>query len=109
MPYARSGSWRIKRPHREDLPNNERRPRREPDEPRRANIGHCRAHDLTHLLIYCTNFPVFCYHDARMPIDRFSDDAMLDDIQARCRCTKCGKKGAEIRPDWAPVMNRRTP
>ena len=80
----------------------------EQSEPRNANIGHCRAHDLTHLLIYCTNFPVFCYHDARIPIDGLPDDLQLDDIQARCRCTRCGKKGAEVRPDWAPVMDRRT-
>jgi hypothetical protein len=112
-PYARSGSWRTssrissrtRRPHREDLPNEQHPLVR--CQPRDARIADCRAQALTHILIYCTNFPAFCHHDAKRPIADFPDDLLLDDLQARCRCTRCGKKGAEVRPDWAPVVARR--
>ena len=104
MPYARSGSWR-KRPPRELLPNERRHEHQ--DQPRDANIADCRRHALTHLLIYCTNYPAYCHHDGTLPIDGLPDELLLDQIQVRCRCTRCGKKGADVRPDWAPVIGRK--
>jgi hypothetical protein len=32
--------------------------------------------------------------------DGWGDDVRLSDIEPNFTCTKCGKKGAEIRPDF---------
>jgi hypothetical protein len=36
-----------------------------------------------------------------MPIDGFPDDVEIPSIGARMRCEQCGKRGADVRPDWS--------
>jgi hypothetical protein len=74
------------------------------DRPREANIGHCRRLGLTHLVVFCTNTAAYCSHDARLPIINLPDEMLLDDIERRCRCAKCGTRKAEVRPDYSPIM-----
>ena len=102
MAYARSGSWRGKRPPREDLPQEDSSQSSGYDRnPPQGTVGDCRPHEITTLLIYCSNYAAFCYHEGTLPIAGLPDDLLFEDLGRRCRCTKCGKKGAEIRPDWS--------
>lgn len=75
-----------------------------PDRPREANIGHCRRLGVTHLVVFCTNTAAYCSHDAMTPIRDLPDEMLLDDIERRCRCVKCGTKKAEVRPVYSPIM-----
>jgi hypothetical protein len=104
MPYARSGSagaksWRSKRPSRDDLPN-ERGNGYDHNAPK-PTIGSCHPHEITTLLIYCSNYAAFCYHQGTLRVADFPDDMLFEQIGRRCRCTKCGQKGAQVRPDWS--------
>lgn len=91
------------RPAREDLPQ-ERTVDARPDRPRPgANIASCRKLNLTHLVIYCRNIAANCSHDARIPIADLPDDLLLDDIEARTRCQRCGAMKADVRPDYSPI------
>jgi hypothetical protein len=36
-----------------------------------------------------------------MPIDRFQAEEVLSDIERRCRCTACGWRRADLRPDYS--------
>ena len=64
-------------------------------------IGDCHPHEIVTLLIDCSNYAAFCYHRGYLPVAGLPDDLLFEDLGRRCRCTKCGKKGAEIRPDWS--------
>jgi hypothetical protein len=61
-----------------------------------ADAKRCQAHQL---LVIC-HAPM-CWHKAAIPIDRFSDDIIIQSIQPRLRCTACGVRGrADVRPDY---------
>jgi hypothetical protein len=32
--------------------------------------------------------------------DRWSDDVRLSDLEQRFTCQACGRRGADVRPDW---------
>jgi hypothetical protein len=36
--------------------------------------------------------------------DRWPDDVRLSDIVDKFVCTACGKRGADIRPDWQSAV-----
>ena len=68
-----------------------------------VTIASVRAHGVRRLLIYCrgkrqADWP--CHHEATLPVDRFADDEALADIERRCRCTACGWRRADLRPDY---------
>jgi hypothetical protein len=50
------------------------------------------------VLIYCSDYS--CSHSMSLDADRWSDDIRLSDIEAGFVCTACGRRGADIRPDW---------
>jgi hypothetical protein len=50
------------------------------------------------VLIYCSDYR--CSHSMSLDADRWSDDIRLSDIEAGFVCTACGRRGADIRPDW---------
>lgn len=104
-PYARSGSWRGKRPPREDLPQEDssRSSGYDHNAPK-PTVGGCRPHEITTLLIDCSNYAAYCYHRGELPIADLPDDLLFEDLGRRCRCTKCGKKGAVILPDWSTSL-----
>jgi hypothetical protein len=49
-------------------------------------------------LIYCADYR--CSHSITMPADRWPDDVRLSDIEPRFICKTCGKRGADVRPNF---------
>jgi hypothetical protein len=55
------------------------------------------------LLIYCADYR--CGHLVRLSADevgKWPDEVRLSDLEPRFTCTKCGQRGADIRPDFDP-------
>jgi hypothetical protein len=62
------------------------------------------------LLVYCLgkrdgDWP--CHHSGKLLIDRFQADEVLQDIERRCRCTVCGWRRADLRPDYSKQQAAR--
>lgn len=69
-----------------------------------VTIAAIRAHGVKSLLVYCLgkregDWP--CNHQGKLPIERFGTDEALGDIESRCRCTLCGWRRADLRPDYS--------
>jgi hypothetical protein len=50
------------------------------------------------ILIYCADYR--CSHSIAVSADRGPDDLRLSDIEDRFTCSACGKRGADVRPDF---------
>jgi hypothetical protein len=50
------------------------------------------------VLIYCSDYK--CSHSIAISADQWPDDVRLSDIEERFVCKECGKRGADIRPDF---------
>jgi hypothetical protein len=50
------------------------------------------------VLIYCADYK--CSHSVAISADQWADDLRLSDIEDRFTCCACGKRGADVRPDW---------
>ena len=52
-----------------------------------------------------------CSHPITMSGDRWLDDVRLSDLEQRFICSACGKRGADVRPDFnwnaKPMMGYR--
>jgi len=57
-----------------------------------------RSSGVRGLLVYCSDYR--CSHGTANSGDRWPDDVRLSDIEPRFVCKACGKKGADIRPDF---------
>jgi hypothetical protein len=55
----------------------------------------------TGILIYCADYK--CSHSIAMPADGWPDNVRLSDIEPRFVCKACGKRGADVRPHFAPA------
>jgi hypothetical protein len=77
--------------------------------PQKITFGEMRDDMGVHgVLVYCADFR--CSHSVAMDADRWPDDVRLSDIEPRFVCAACGKRGADVRPDFnwnrpaAPAM-----
>jgi len=75
-----------------------------------VTIASVREHGVRQLLVYCNgkrdgDWP--CHHQGMLPIDRFGAEETLPEIQRRCRCTACGWRGADLRPDYSNLQPPR--
>jgi hypothetical protein len=50
------------------------------------------------VLVYCADYR--CSHSVALNADRWADEVRLSDIEPRFVCAACGKRGAEVRPDF---------
>jgi hypothetical protein len=69
-----------------------------------VTIASLQSHGVRQLLVYCLgkregDWP--CHHQGKLPIDRFQAEEVLSDIERRCRCTVCGWRRADLRPDYS--------
>jgi hypothetical protein len=73
--------------------------------PAKITFGEMRSCGVRGVLIYCADYK--CSHSIAMPADRWGDDVRLSDIEPRFVCTACGRRGADVRPNFhwqgAPV------
>lgn len=55
------------------------------------------------LLVYCADYR--CGHMIRLApsdVDQWPDGVRLSDLEPRFTCSKCGQRGADVRPDFDP-------
>jgi hypothetical protein len=64
------------------------------DRPQKITFGEMRDG----ILVYCADFR--CSHCIAMSADEWPDDARLSDIEPRFVCKACGRRGADVRPDF---------
>jgi hypothetical protein len=50
------------------------------------------------ILISCADYR--CSHSIAISADPWPDDVRLSDLEPRFVCTACGKRGADVRPDF---------
>ena len=68
------------------------------DRPTKITFAEMREMGVRGLLIYCADYR--CSHSIAISGDAWPDDARLSDIEDRFVCRACGKRGADVRPDF---------
>jgi hypothetical protein len=66
--------------------------------PQKITFGEMRDTGVRGLLIYCSDYK--CSHSIAVSADAWPDDIRLSDIEPRFVCKACGKRGADVRPDF---------
>jgi hypothetical protein len=67
--------------------------------PQKITFGEMRGDmGVRSILVYCADHK--CSHNVALSADCWSDDLRLSDIESRFVCAACGKRGADIRPDF---------
>jgi hypothetical protein len=56
-------------------------------------------------LVYCADYRRS--HSIAISGDAWPDDARLSDIEERFTCRVCGKRGADVRPDFNRASRRQ--
>jgi hypothetical protein len=69
-----------------------------PDHQQKITFAEMRDMGVRGLLIYCADYR--CSHSIAISGDAWPDDARLSDIEERFTCRVCGKRGADVRPDF---------
>lgn len=68
------------------------------ERPVKITFGEMREAGVTGILVYCADYQ--CSHMVPIARPEWSDGVRLSDIESRFVCQACGKRGADIRPDW---------
>lgn len=68
------------------------------DHPVKITFAKMRNSDVRGILIYCRDYR--CTHSTALMADHWPGDARLSDIEPRLVCSVCGKRGADVRPDF---------
>jgi hypothetical protein len=66
--------------------------------PRKITFGEMRSAGVRGLPIYCADYN--CSHSIAISADEWPNDVRLSDLEARFICQVCGKRGADVRPDF---------
>jgi hypothetical protein len=64
----------------------------------KITFGEMRASGVHGILIYCADYR--CSHHTTALADGWPDGMRLSDIEDRFVCAACGRRGADVRPDW---------
>jgi hypothetical protein len=67
----------------------------------KITLAEMRAAGVRGLLMYCNDY--HCSHWTTISGDRWPDDVCLSDLEPRFACQACGRRGADVRPDWQSV------
>jgi hypothetical protein len=67
---------------------------------KKSPLAKC-ASGVRGVLIYCADYK--CGHRVAISGDRWPDDVRLSDLEPRFVCSACGKRGADVRPNFAPA------
>ena len=63
------------------------------DPVQKITFAEMRAAGVRGVLVYCSDYR--CSHSTRLAADRWTDD-----IRPAFVCAACGRRGADVRPDW---------
>jgi hypothetical protein len=66
--------------------------------PQKITFRETRDSGVRFVLVYCSDYK--CSHYIAASADPWPDHIRLSDIEDRFVCTVCGKRGADIRPDF---------
>jgi hypothetical protein len=66
--------------------------------PTKITFADMRDMGVRGLLIYCSDYR--CSHSTAISGDRWPDDVRLSDIEPKFTGQACGKRGADVRPDF---------
>jgi hypothetical protein len=69
-----------------------------PTRPRKITFGEMRSTGVRGVLIYCSDYK--CSHSIAISAEQWPDDVRLSDLEPRFVCKACGRRGADIRPDF---------
>ena len=64
----------------------------------KRTLGQTRQSGVRGILIYCRDHK--CSHHVAILADHWADHIRLSDLEPQFVCTACGKRGAEVRPDF---------
>lgn len=67
-------------------------------QPPKITFREIRASGVRGVVIYCADFQ--CSHSTKATADGWDDELRLSDIEDRFVCQVCGRRGADIRPDF---------
>jgi hypothetical protein len=68
------------------------------EQQQKITFGELREMGLRGVLVYCADY--HCSHSLAFSADRWPD-LRLSDIEPRFVCQACGKRGADVRPDFS--------
>jgi hypothetical protein len=68
------------------------------DRPTKITFAQMRDMGVRGILIYCADY--HCSHSIALSADAWPDELRLSDIERRFFCQACGKRGADVRPDF---------
>ena len=71
----------------------------------KITLGEMRSAGVRSLLVYCADYR--CGHAVRISGDRWPDHIRLSDLGPNFVCQACGRRGADIRPDFDWDSQRR--
>jgi hypothetical protein len=66
--------------------------------PVKITFGEMREMGVRGLIVFCADYR--CGHSVTLSADSWSDDLRLSDIEPRFICGACGRRGADVRPDF---------
>ncbi|WGR67849.1 MULTISPECIES: hypothetical protein [unclassified Bradyrhizobium] len=66
--------------------------------PVKITLGEMREMGVRGVLVYCADYQ--CGHSVALNADSWPDEVRLSDLEPRFACKACGRRGAEIRPDF---------
>ena len=69
-----------------------------PDRPTKITFGELREMDVRGILVFSADYK--CSHSIAVSAGQWPDDVRLSDIEPQFTCTACGKRGADVRPDF---------
>jgi hypothetical protein len=60
------------------------------------DLANMQSLGMTEVVVYCG-----CGHEASIDVSKLPGDLAVPEIKYRLRCSKCGKRPSETRPDWS--------
>jgi len=74
------------------------------DHAKKITLGAMRSSGVRGLLIHCSD----CSHSVAISADPWPDEVRLSDLEPHFVCQVCGKRGADVRPnfDWEQAARR---
>jgi hypothetical protein len=69
------------------------------ERPQKITFAEMRESGVRGVLIYCSDYR--CSHSTAISGDRWPDDVRLSDLEPKFICRACGRRGADIRPNFS--------
>ena len=66
--------------------------------PQKITFAEMREMGVRGVLVYCSDY--HCSHSIAISAEQWADDVRLSDLEPRLVCQACGKRGADVRPDF---------